>query len=266
MELTPAEIEMISIKREKEELEKKEKDLKIKLELQKSICESEEYIVRVQKKDKEQVEKTKQFAKQLGEGWEIKLTQRTETQTVYSPGGFEKENVFWCKEFERVIATIVKDDCKVEVQEHFVRENKYSRNTTNKGYKMFLTCGYIPGQSYVRASKVNEIVNDRIDQRELKEQYENRKREARDSAITKTETLFPTAGVEHKHVHRYHHGKNGRMVDILEITFDNGVFQEYEIYTNGELNLLSTKFPIGGLDLMDVVSKMVFQKDEKVVA
>jgi hypothetical protein len=56
------------------------------------------------------------------------------------------------------------------------------------------------------------------------------------------------------------------MVDILEITFDNGVFQEYEIYTNGELNLLSTKFPIRDWDLMDTLSKMVFQKDEKVVA
>ena len=72
LQLTPAELEMITIKREQEELAKKEQQLKKQLELQTEIAAAEKAIASLIAEDDKQIAAAKAFGPKLP-GWNFEI-------------------------------------------------------------------------------------------------------------------------------------------------------------------------------------------------
>ena len=110
VELTPAELEMIKVKREQEALAKKEAEAKQAIQLEKDIKEREAQIAAIQKKDLEQIAAAKAYQAELGGMYTVKIETWEETKQVMGDyinreNGFDR-HILWSKTYDRQSAKI----------------------------------------------------------------------------------------------------------------------------------------------------------------
>ena len=271
VELTPAELEMIKVKREQEALAKKEAEAKQAIQLEKDIKEKEAYIAKVQKQDAEQVAATKKFADELGSMYKLEISEAENTVQVMGDyinreNGFDR-HILWSKTFTRQSAKIVRNNSpySISVVEQITYSSRWSTRGTSKGFKMEV---YGPGlgsnnRKYSRTSKVNEVIKEAMDLIDARKKAEEAKKNALQTTVDRFTAEYPDAevttdrGWERSYGRR---GYDGVTYDMVRVKFANGCSIAYRVYGDGSLSRVSFNLPGKGDEaiFMKNLSQMKF--------
>lgn len=256
MELTPAELEMIRLKREQLELAKKEEEAKKAIQLEKDIKAKEEYIKKTIAKDLEQINAANTFATDLGSAYVVYVQDHNEEVKIMGDyinkeNGFDR-HVLWSKCFKRKTATISRSvvgvgEYRISVAEQ-ITYAKWSTRGTSQGYKMYVSGPDIDwkqqNRAYARATKVNEVIKEAVAQFEYRKSVEESKKNAMACTVAKMQKDYPNAKVDIGYDYeRTYKGGLGTKFDTVTITFENGVLAEYRVYSDGSLSRRRITFP-----------------------
>ena len=279
IELTPAEIEMIKVKRDQEELAKKEADLKKRAQYEKEIEGRKSYISKQTQVDNAQIEAARKYANELGSmytveirSWDEKLTVTGDRINQDNPkeSNYDR-HIIWERSYKRQEATIIrpngpKDVFKIAVTEHIVGDGwRYSKS---KGYKMCICSGpeidyKQSSRMYTRASKVNDIIKEALNTVTFKANLEIAKKTALQTTVDKMKDQYPDAtivtGYDYERLRTDRIGI-GAKYDTVTITFTNGVCIVYRVYSDASLGRISINFPNqkDAWSLMTSISQMNF--------
>ena len=254
--LTPAEIELISLKREKDALAKKETEAKKALELEKEIQAKKDIIAANKKKDLEQIAAAKKYFIDFDitqyslEIRTSKVTEQVMGDYINKENGFDR-HILWSEEYERLKAVIVhKDGQKVKVDEQIVYSSSWRSKGESKGYKMYI-CG--PGLEYKQEgqalSKVKSVMekikaaNDLI---ESKRKHEENKKNALQTTVDRFMAEYPGAVVTTDYAFVKNNNKSyssGERYDVVRVKFANGAQISYRVWADGSLNRVSLNLP-----------------------
>jgi hypothetical protein len=254
--LTPAELELISLKREKDALAKKETEAKAALELEKNIKAKQDMITANKKKDQEQIAAAKKYFIDF-DITQYSLEIRTSTVTEQIMGDYiNKENGFdrhilWSEEYERLKAVIVhKDGQRVKVEEQIVYSSSWRSNGTSKGYKMYI---WGPGieykqeqQALYRVKSVMEKIKTANDLIESKRKHEENKKNALQTTVDRFMAEYPDAVVTTDYAFVKNNNKSyssGERYDVVRVKFANGAQISYRVWADGSLNRVSLNLP-----------------------
>ena len=255
--LTPAELEMIALKRKQFELEQQEKALKQKAQLEKDIADKLAYIHKRTLGDQAQVKAAQDYCKELGAGYTVVITGSTETVKIDgdytnpvdpSSNGYERV-VLWSESFKREAAHITNGSYTVTVAEQLVYGSKWSTRSTSKGYKMYVSGPGIDwkdsNRALSRVAKVKEKIKIASDSIKAEEDLKNRQKNALQATVDKFKSEYPDAEVTtdkgwEKGSARY---GTGYIYDMVRIKFVNGVSIAYRVYADGSLGRVSFNLP-----------------------
>lgn len=244
--LTPAELEMIKIKREQDALALKKAEAEKALQLEKDIDLKKQHIARIVKSDEAQIAAAKEFQAELGPLYVVEIDAKTNESVV-----MDKEEVFWSEKYLKQTAVIKRHfgTYKIHVNEYKTYSSKWDNRGTFKGYRMYVSG---PGldykqetRSYTRTSKVNEIILDAIREIERIEYIENCKKSALSTAVNQMQKTYPGATVKVDYEYSKSYGKStiGTKYDTVQITFLNGASIKYRVYPDGSLSTLNIMLP-----------------------
>jgi len=256
LELTPAELEMVALIREKEALAKKEAEAKKALELEKEIKSKQDKIAANKKKDQEQIAAARKYLLDF-DTTQYSLDIKTWEETAQVTGDYiNKENGFdrhilWSEVYERQSAIIShKDGQTVKVDEQIVYSSSWRSTGTSKGYKMYI-CG--PGIEYKQEqqalSKVKSVMekikaaNEGIESRR---KYEENKKNALQVTVDRFKAEYPDAEVTTDRGYERAHGRTysgGITYDMVRVKFVNGAQIAYRVYADGSLSRVSFNLP-----------------------
>ena len=257
LELTPAELEMVALIREKEALAKKEAEAKKALELEKEIKAKQDYIAANKKKDQEQVDAARKYLLDF-DTTQYSLDIKTWNETAQVTGDYiDKENGFdrhilWSEVYERQGAVIShKDGQKVKVEEQIVYSSKWSSRGESKGYKMYISGPGIEykqeGQALSRVKSVMEKIKAANESIAYTKKKEENKRNALQVTVDRFKAEYPDAEVttDYNYDKGYdsRHYSGGERYDIVRTKFVNGAQISYRVYADGSLSRLSFNLP-----------------------
>lgn len=274
VELTPAEIQLIQLRREQEELAKREAEIKKAAKLEADIESQKKTIQKLLTQDAEQVQAAHSFNIELGGNWQVIVKERMDKFTVKGEyinsenpkeADFERE-ILWESEALRrsaFIQYIPNPTFKIEVKEHWV-SSRYSYRSSNKGYKMFL---YGPDVDYkyqqkalIKAKTVNEKVQELIDVVNAKLQMAAKQKSAVETTVEKMTALYPDATITTGT--GYEKNSYGRRTDYFNydqvvISFTNGIKITYKVYSDGSLGRKEITFNVkDSWELLDKLAKI----------
>ena len=281
LELTPAELEMVALIREKEALAKKEAEAKKALELEKEIKAKQDRIAANKKKDQEQVAAARKYLLDF-DTTQYSLDIKTWEETAQVNGDYiNKENGFdrhilWSEVYERQSAIIShKDGQKVKVDEQIVYSSSWRSTGTSKGYKMYI-CG--PGieykqetQALSRVKSVMEKIKTANDKIDYARKLELNKKNALQTTVDRFKAEYPDAEVTTDYGYETSYDSRGRRInysngnryDIVRTKFVNGAQIAYKVYPDGSLSRVSFNLP-GSKDedtFRNNLSQMNFKND-----
>ena len=256
LELTPAELEMIAVIREKDLVAKKEAEAKKALELEKSIEAKWDYIYKTKAKDQEQVAAARKYFLDF-DTTQYSLDIKTWEETAQVMGDYiDKDNGFdrhieWSEVFERQSATIShKDGQKVKVDEQIVYSSSWRSKGESKGYKMYIAGPGIDykqeGQALSRVKSVMEKIKAANEGIESKRKYEENKKNALQVTVDRFKAEYPDAevtidyGYDRGNARSY---SSGERYDIVRTKFVNGAQISYRVYADGSLSRVSFNLP-----------------------
>lgn len=255
--LTPAELEMIALKRKQFELEQQEKALKQKAQLEKDIADKLAYIHKRTLVDQAQVKAAQDYCKELGAGYTVVITGSTETVKITgdytnpvdpSSNGYERV-VLWSESFKRETAHITNGSYTVTVAEQLVYGSKWSTRSTSNGYKMYVSGPGIDwkdsNRALSRVAKVKEKIKIASDSIKAEEDLKNRQKNALQTTVDKFQAEYPDAEVTTDKGWDKSYGKRyeGVIYDMVRIKFVNGVSIAYRVYADGSLGRVSFNLP-----------------------
>lgn len=256
LELTPAELEMVALIREKEALAKKEAEAKKALELEKEIKAKQDSIAANKKKDQEQVAAARKYLLDF-DTTQYSLDIKTWNETAQVTGDYiDKENSFdrhilWSEVYERQAAIIYnKDGQKVKVEEQIVYSSSWRSRGESKGYKMYI-CGpgieyKQEGQALSRVKSVMEKIKAANEGIESKRKHEENKKNALQVTVDRFKADYPEAEVTTDRGYERAHGRSyadGTTYDMVRVKFVNGAQIAYRVYADGSLSRVSFNLP-----------------------
>ena len=275
VELTPAELEMIKLKREQEQLAKKEAELRKQTQLEKDIAEKKAYITKVTAKDAAQVQAAQDFAKALGAGFKVEIRKWADPLVISgdylnpenpTQCNYQREKL-WEVSFDRQSACIVHGAYKVSVDEQVVYSNRWSARGTSKGIKMYVSGPGIDWKEERRAlsrpQKAKEKIETAIAKIKAEEEFKNKQKSALQKTVERFKAEYPDAevtadrGYERGYGRRY---SEGITYDMVRVKFANGCSIAYRVYPDGSLSRVSFNLP-GAKDeatFMQTLSQMKF--------
>ena len=256
LELTPAELEMIAVIREKELVAKKEAEAKKALELEKEIQAKKDSIAANKKKDQEQVAAARKYLLDF-DTTQYSLDIKTSQAVAQVMGDYiDKENGFdrhilWSEVYERQSAVIShKGGQKVKVDEQIVYSSSWRSKGESKGYKMYI-CG--PGieykqeqQALSRVKSVMEKIKTANDSIEYTKKKEENKRNALQVTVDRFKAEYPDAEVTTDYSYDRGNARSyssGERYDIVRTKFVNGAQISYRVYADGSLSRVSFNLP-----------------------
>ena len=256
LELTPAELEMVALIREKEALAKKEAEAKKALELEKEIKAKQDSIAANKKKDQEQVAAARKYLLDF-DTTQYSLDIKTWNETAQVTGDYiDKENGFdrhilWSEVYERQGAVIShKDGQKVKVEEQIVYSSSWRSRGESKGYKMYI-CGpgieyKQEGQALSRVKSVMEKIKAANEGIESKRKHEENKKNALQVTVDRFKADYPEAEVTTDRGYERAHGRSyadGTTYDMVRVKFVNGAQIAYRVYADGSISRVSFNLP-----------------------
>lgn len=270
MELTPAELEMIRVRREQAELAKKEEEAKKAIQLEKDIAALKEKITKTKAKDLEQIAAAKDYLRQLGVGYALSINTKNETVQIMGDyidkaNGFDR-HILWSEVFERQAASLKRDSYTIQIEEH-ITYGKWSSRGTSHGYKMHVVGPGIEWKQqnrfYSRAAKVNEIIKEAIDKIDTERKAAEAKKNAVQATVDRFTAEYPDAEVTTDKGWEKGYGRKnwqGTTYDMVRVKFTNGCSIAYRVYGDGSLSRVSFNLP-GSKDeaaFMKSLSQMKF--------
>ena len=256
LELTPAELEMVALIREKEALAKKEAEAKKALELEKDIKAKQDSIAANKKKDSEQIAAARKYLLDF-DTTQYSLDIKTWEETAQVTGDYiDKENGFdrhilWSEVYERQSAIIShKDGQKVKVEEQIVYSSSWRSRGESKGYKMYI-CGpgidyKQEGQALSRVKSVMEKIKVANDNIAYLAKHEENKKNALQVTVDRFKADYPDAEVTTDRGYERAHGRTysgGTTYDMVRVKFVNGAQIAYRVYADGSLSRVSFNLP-----------------------
>jgi len=258
--LTPAELEMIQVKRQQEELAAKEKAAQKQLAIENEIKRAEIMVQGYLKKYTEQAKAAKDFAASVAG---CKVVVETEKR---------KYNVTYGRETVKVIdytATnihLTLNGYTIQVKEHIVY-GKWNCRGSSRGYKMYVSGPGIDykasSRGYKNGKKVVELIEEIIEQRKAQELHNNKQKNAIETAVANLMEQFPTAKVQSGRGYKInpYTSPSNRYTDYdkIDVVLENGVQIEYRVYANGTLERMNLRFPShNATDLLSQLNEMKF--------
>lgn len=258
LELTPAELEMVALKREQEALAKKEAEAKKALELEREIKAKKDSIAANKKKDQEQIAAARKYFLDF-DTTQYSLDIKTCKETAQVMGDYiNKENGFdrhilWSEVYDRQSAIIShKDGQKVRVDEQIVYSSSWRSRGESKGYKMYISG---PGieykqeqQALSRVKSVMEKIKAANESIEYTKKKEENKRNALQVTVDRFKAEYPEAEVTTDYGYDKGYGSarnysSGERYDIVRTKFANGAQISYRVYADGSLGRISFNLP-----------------------
>ena len=255
IELTPAELDLIQVKRQQEELAAKEAEAKNRVAIENEIKRAEIQVQGYLKKDAEKVEAAKEFATLVAGSKVVTETTNKQYTSVY--GGKTIKAIDYVE--TKVHLTL--NGYTIQVNEHIVY-GKWSYRGSSKGYKMYVSGPGIDyktsNRGYKNGKKVVELIEETIEQRQAQELHKNKQKNAVETAVADLTKQFPTAKVESGRGYRINHyaspSNRHYEYDKIDVTLENGIQIEYQVYADGELSRVKVVFP--NTDAMEFITQM----------
>ena len=254
LELTPAELKMIEIAREKEALENKEKAAKKAMQLEKDIQAHELSIGKLLAEYKAQNQAAKEyfgaFPKEaelmnLAKSREFKLTGDYTNPENPSENNWERE-VIWSKTVTYTDCQILFKSNVIYVRDHIVYSSTWSSRGSSKGWKMSIGSD---SKMYTRVSTVVAKIEDEIKAKEAAVKAVEAKKSALQTAMDKLTKEFPEAKIAMDHDYEKTWSKgavrtdwNDRF-DVINVTLTNGIIVSYRVFGSGQLSRRSITMP-----------------------
>jgi len=255
MELSPAELEMISLKREQEALAQKEKAAKEALQLEKDIADKKAYIAKVTKEDVAQVRAVRDFNVEFDNQYSVAVKTWDETVNIFGSyidmDNSMDRHILWSELFQRQSATIVhKGGYRIQVSEQIVYTSRYSSRGTSKGFKMYIDgpgIDYLKSsKAYARVSTVMEKIKEAQDKVQAEIDLKNKQKSSLQTTVDKFKAEYPDADVTTDSGWERSHGRTysgGTSYDMVRVKFVNGAQIAYKVYADGSLSRVSFNLP-----------------------
>lgn len=258
MELSPAELEMINLKREQAALAEKEAKAKKALQLEKEIADHRAFITKLTIKDAAQVKACQDFNVEFDNQYSVVINTWEEAKEIkgdYIDPEHKDDNyireTLWKETFERKSATIKhKAGYTIQVDEQIVYSSSWRSTGTSKGYKMYVSG---PGieykqerQALSRPSSVMEKVKKAMEKVAEEIAYKNKQKGSLQTTVDKFKAEYPEAEVTTDRGYERAHGRSysdGTSYDMVRVKFVNGAQIAYRVYADGSLSRVSFNLP-----------------------
>lgn len=260
IQLTPAELELIQVKRQQEELAAQEAAVQNQLAIEKEIARVKLQVEGYIKQEAQQVKAASEFALQIPSS-KLHIDTREHVANV----SYKGEVVDTIK-YQEQVAHLTIGDYKVSVKEHIVY-SKYTYRGSSRGYKMYVSgqgIDYkIKNRGYKNTQKVVELIEDTIEEIKAKEAHANKQKNAVATAIAELRQQFPNATVKQERGYstNYYSSPSNRYqeYDKLVVALENTIVIEYRVYENGQLSRLNIAFPQHEtMELISILNNMKF--------
>ncbi len=244
IELTPAELEMIQVKREQEELAAKEAAAKKQLAIEKEIARATQHVEGYKSKNAQQVKAAEEFAKLIPTAtYHVDTAERT-VNAYYS------SEVIETLTYVESTPYMMLNGYRISIAEHVVHK-QWNYRGSSKGYKMYVSGPGIDyktsNRGYKNTKKVVELIEDTIEARKAQELHKNKQRNAVATAVANLTEQFPTAKIISGRgckINPYGSPSNRYTeYDEIVVTLENGIQVNYRVYENGQLQRIDLKFP-----------------------
>ena len=254
IQLTPAELEMIKVKREQLELAKKEEEAKKAIQLEKDIEGRKEHIKKSIAKDQEQIAAVKNYLSEFASMYTLDISTWNETVQVMGDyidraNGYDR-HILWSEVFERQTASIKRGSYTIKVLEQITYSSKWSSRGTSQGYKMYVSGPGIEWKqerrAYSRTTKVNEIIKAAIDKIDSERKLAESKKNSVQATVDRFTAEYPDAEVTTDKGWENSYGSkryNGTYYDMVRVKFVNGAQIAYKVYPDGSLGRVSFNLP-----------------------
>jgi len=255
IELTPAELELIQVKRQQEELAAQEAAVQNQLAIEKEIARVNLQVEGYIKQEAQQVKAAGEFALQMPSvGFHV------DTRDLEAKATYKSEVVDTIK-YQEQVAYMLKDGYKISVREHIVY-SRYGGRGRSQGYKMYVTGPGIDyktsNRGYKNTKKVIELIEDTIESIKAKELFIAKQKGAVESTVAKLTQEFPKAKVISSRgckINPYGSPSNRYTeYDKVEVKLPNGVNIEYRVHSDGYMERLGITYPKH--DTMELISML----------
>jgi len=260
IELTPAELELIQVKRQQEELAAQEAAVQNQLAIEKEIARVKLQVDGYVKQNAQQVKAAGEFALQIPSS--ILHIDTRELSDNVSYNGEVHETI----KYQQQVAHLTIGDYKISVKEHIVY-GKWSVRGSSKGYKMYVSGRGIDykteNRGYKNTQKVVELIQDTIEEIKAKEAHANKQKNAVATAIAELTQQFPDATIRQERGYNTNHyaspSNRYQEYDKLVVALKNGIVIEYRVYENGQLSRVNITFPQHeAMELISMLNNMEF--------
>lgn len=260
IQLTPAELELIQVKRQQEELAAQEAAVQNQLAIEKEIARVKLQVDGYVKQNAQQVKAAGEFALQMPSS--ILHIDTRELSDNVSYNGEVHENV----KYQQQVAHMTIGEYKVSVKEHMVY-SKYSYRGSSRGYKMYVSGQGIDykteNRGYKNTQKVVELIENTIQEVKAKEAHTNKQKNAVATAIAELTQQFPNATVRQERGYNTNYyasaSQRHQEYDKLVVTLENGIMIEYRVYESGQLSRTNISFPQHEtMELISLLNNMEF--------
>ena len=265
IQLTPAELELIQVKRQQEELATQEATVKNQLAIEKETARVKLQVDGYVKENAQQVKAAGEFALQMPSS--ILHIDTRELSDNVSYNGEVHENV----KYQQQVAHMTIGDYKISVKEHIVySHSRYSYRGSSRGYKMYVSGQGIDykteNRGYKNAKKVVELIENTIEEIKAKKVYANKQKNAIQTAIAELTQQFPDATIKQERGYKtnYHSSPSNRYqeYDKLIVVLKNKIVIEYQVYSDGQLSRIGITFPKHEtIELISMLNNMEFSSE-----
>jgi len=260
IQLTPAEIEIIRLKREQDELKQLEEELRKKAQLEREIANKVDHIMRDQIEHEAVFTTVRRFFKELvaiDSSAQLIESNKQKVAEIYRYENGNKSTV-WERDYIVHLGYIKIGEYNVKVEKHRGNDKMY---VNGPGIDYKTQC-----RGYTRAKKVIEVINTTISNIRYKEEVTQRALNAVESTVEKMKSKYPDASVSScKESIQYggYRRVNYELIDVVKIEFVNGIQIVYRVYSDGTLGRRALNFTgkVSHWQLMDSLSKMDFKEN-----
>jgi len=253
IELTPAELELIQVKRQQEELAAQEAAVQNQLAIEKEIARVKLQVDGYVKQNAQQVKAAGEFALQIPSS-----TLHIDTRELSDNASYKGEVVDTIKHQEQV-AYLTIGEYEISVKEHVVY-SKHSYRGSSRGYKMYVSGPGIDyktsNRGYKNTQKLVELIDNTIEEVKAQELYKNKQRNAVEAAVANLTRQLPKAIITASRGCKINHygtpSNRYTEYDKIEVRLANGITMAYRVWEGGEMERMSIAYP--NLDTMELIS------------
>jgi hypothetical protein len=223
IQLSPAEIELIKLNREKEEIAEREKAIQDEIKYQEYLKHRDEWVIKIQTEQKTQNYIYEQFYKKLVQeiGKLTSIILEEGNRTEYYPEYYNEK---------------LKDEDKQPPLEltHYQIKNKWGYfHGITKDFRSYLPYSLSSRNQTYKFKTIVQNIKNKINSDIVEQNQKNKLEAAKQNLINKFKTEYPGCQVEYKqeYQHNYHvRGGNGYYIETLKITFINTSWVKIRFY------------------------------------